>query len=89
MSSVLFPTRVTPAPCAVPRFTVTYSRTVVPSPISTQVSSPLNFRSCGGAPIDANEDTRFLFPMRTCEAIWTWELIEHPSPIVTFGPITV
>ena len=35
---------------AVPRLIVEYSRMIVPSPISTQVSSPLYLRSCGSPP---------------------------------------
>src|ERR1044072_8364480 len=47
------PTRVTPASSAVPRLMVTYSRSVLLSPISTAVSSPAYFLSWGGAPIGA------------------------------------
>ena len=36
--------------CEVPRLIVVYSRMMVPAPISTQVSSPLNLRSCGSPP---------------------------------------
>ena len=35
---------------AVPRLIVEYSRITVPSPISTNVSSPSNLRSCGSPP---------------------------------------
>ena len=34
-----------------PRLIVQYSRMIVPVPISTHVSSPLYFRSCGSLPI--------------------------------------
>ena len=36
----------------VPRLIVVYSRMMVPAPISTQVSSPWNLRSCGSPPED-------------------------------------
>ena len=49
---------------SVPRLIVTYSRMVLPSPISTRVSSPAYFLSCGGPPIEANWKMRLLRPMR-------------------------
>ena len=57
ITMLLFPRRVTPPPSAVPRFTVANSRTMLLSPISTQVSSPRNFRSCGSA-ADGGERVR-------------------------------
>jgi hypothetical protein len=48
------PRRVTFASPMVPRLIVTYSRITLPSPISTEVSSPAYFLSCGGPPIDEN-----------------------------------
>ncbi len=88
MRSTPFPTRVTPPPATVPRFTVTYSRMVHPSPISTRVSSPRYFTSCGGAPIDAKEYTRVPFPIRAWHSMTACAPILHPSPSVTWGPTT-
>ena len=88
ITRVLFPTRVTPPPPDVPRFTVANSRTMFPSPISTHDSSPRNFRSCGIAPTEANEWMRFPFPIRTWDSMTACDPTVVPSPIVTFGPIT-
>ena len=38
----------------VPRWMVTNSRKMLRWPMTSRVSSPLNFRSCGTRPIDAN-----------------------------------
>ena len=45
---------VTPPPPRVPRWIVTNSRNMLCLPITSRVGSPLNFRSCGASPIDAN-----------------------------------
>ncbi len=49
------PTLVTPPPPAVPRLIVHDSRTVLPSPMTSSVSSPAYFLSCGTPPIALNE----------------------------------
>ncbi len=52
------PTLVNEPPPAVPGFIVTPSRMVQCDPISSRVTSPLNFRSCGSCPSEANGNTR-------------------------------
>ena len=49
------PMLVTPPPPAVPMLIVHDSRTVLPSPITSSVSSPAYFLSCGTPPIAQNE----------------------------------
>ena len=43
---------VTPPPCSVPGFILTYSLNLLLSPMTSEFFSPLYFKSCGGVPID-------------------------------------
>ena len=87
MIQLSLPTRVMPASWLVPRLMVTYSRMVLPSPISTRVGSPAYFLSCGGAPIDAQCQMRLLRPMRVWPSSTTWAPIQLPSPTSTCSPM--
>src|SRR5688572_30438762 len=88
MIQTSLPTRVTPASCAVPRLIVTYSRMVLPSPISTPVGSPAYFLSWGAAPIDAKCQMRLRRPIRVWPSSTTCVPIQLPSPTSTCSPIT-
>lgn len=78
----------------VPRLIVVYSRIVVPSPISTVVCSPRNFRSWGSPPSTVPVPTFTLAARITLRssvargAITQPSPIVHPSPMIANGPIS-
>ena len=76
------PTMVLPV-AVEPRFTVEYSRTTVWSPISTQVSSFLYLRSCGGPPITVPTPICTPAPIRALQSTTAWAASFAPSPMVT------
>ena len=80
---LLLPTMVLPL-AAVPRLTVTFSRMILLSPISAVLSSPLNFKSWGIAPITAPGKMVFPLPMRAPYRMLTFAIILLLSPITTF-----
>src|SRR5579871_4501381 len=88
MKRLLFPMRVTPPPCTVPRLTVLNSRNRLPSPITTSVCSPPNFRSWGSPPTELNESKTFLRPMRAGPRTTACGSRMHPSPSSTSSPTT-
>src|ERR1051325_8052499 len=79
------PMRVTPE-AAVPRLIVEYSRITVPSPTSTQVSSPRYLRSCGSPPTMEPCPTRTPAPSRALRSIVARGPIRQHSPRGTPGP---
>src|SRR5512146_2208361 len=83
------PMRVTPPPCTVPRLIVQDSRIVLPSPITSSVSSPPYFLSCGMPPIEQNGKNRLLLPIVVRPSMTTWGPMDVPGPTLTFGPITL
>src|SRR5690606_18187333 len=82
------PTRVTPPSWTVPRFTVTYSRKVLPSPISSRVGSPAYFLSCGSPPIAQKAWKRLPRPMTVGPWMTACAPTVQSGPISTSGPIT-
>src|SRR5512145_3502148 len=82
------PIRVTPPPCAVPMLIVQDSRTVLSSPITSSVSSPPYFLSCGTPPTAQNAANRFRRPIVVRPATTTCEASTVPAPILAFGPTT-
>ena len=70
----------------VPRLMVQYSRMMVPSPISTQVSSPLYLRSCGSLPMTVPYPIFTPDPTRVFRSITTCAAMPVRSPTVTCGP---
>src|SRR5918993_3909047 len=78
--------------CDVPRLIVEYSRMRVPSPISTHVSSPLNFRSCGSPPSTVPMPTVTFVASLTFFSRTDLASSVHPSPTtqpsptITYGP---
>ena len=80
------PTRVTPPPCAVPRLNVQCSRTVLPSPMTSSVSSPPYFLSCGAPPIAQNGKKRLPRPIVVRPPTTTCASSTVPRPSLTFGP---
>ena len=93
MMRLLLPTMVFPL-LAVPRWMVTFSRILLLSPISTTESSPLNFKSCGMAPITAPGKRVLPLPRRVPDNKVTLFINTLLSPTVTFlsikqkGPIS-
>src|SRR5215472_17597470 len=88
MKRLSFPMRVTPPPCVVPRLTVQNSRKRLPSPMTTSVRSPPNFRSCGFPPTEQNESKTFLRPIRAGPRTTAWGSSTHSSPSSTSSPTT-
>ena len=82
------PTLVCPPPPFVPGLIVTYSLILLLSPISNFVCSPLNFKSCGSLPIEANGYILLFLPIIVLPVILTCDCTTVPFPISTFGPIT-
>jgi hypothetical protein len=83
------PIRVTPPPPAVPMLTVTYSRNVLPSPMTTSVSSPRYLRSWGVPPMTAYGWMTLFRPIVVRPVTVTWFWMTVPGPIVTEGPTTL
>ena len=87
------PTRVT-SPSAVAALTVTYSRSVVRSPISTRGAPPLNFKSWVWVPRLAKGNTVQPAPKLVQPSTNTWAIRRVPSPSDTreptmqYGPIS-
>jgi len=71
----------------VPRLSVQNSRTVVRSPISKRVVSPLNFKSWGIS--ETTTDWKILqsLPIRAPDFITAEDLISVPSPMTTSSSI--
>src|SRR5690606_19226271 len=67
----------------VPRLMVTHSRIVVLSPISTVVTSPSNFKSCGSPEITAPGNILQLLPIRAPSIMVTLGPTHVPSPMTT------
>src|SRR5690554_3727282 len=88
MIQQFLPTTVFPL-STVPLLIVTNSLIVVPSPISTVVSSSLNLRSCGIADITAPGKILQFLPMRAPSIMVTLLPIQVPSPITTLLWIVV
>src|SRR5689334_22332707 len=86
LSSPIF---VSAASCAVPRWIETYSRMVLPSPISTRVGSPLYFLSWFASPMEQKWKMRLSRPIRVRPVITLCAPIVVPSPISTSPSITV
>src|SRR5688572_6191514 len=72
-----------------PLLTVTNSRIVVLSPISTVVGSFSNLRSCGIAAMTAPGKIRQFLPTRAPSIMVTLLPIQVPSPISTFWCMTL
>ena len=88
MNTLRSPITVAPPPPAVPRCTVTNSRNTLRLPIDSVVFSPLNFRSCGIRPIEANGNTSVPSPIVVQPSITAFAPTLHSGPSVTCGPIT-
>ena len=71
----------------VPRWIVQYSLIILQLPISTNVSSPLYFKSCGFSPIIAPEKISQSFPILVPDLINTLECIFEFFPIFTLSSI--
>ena len=83
INRLLLPTMVLPL-AAVPRLMVTFSRIRLLSPISAVLSSPLNFKSCGIAPITAPGKIVFPLPIREPYRMLALAIILLLSPMTTF-----
>ncbi len=68
---------------------VTHSLMVTLSPISTVVSSPLYFKSCGVAAITEPGNILQFFPILAPSIMVTFGPIHVPCPIVTLPSIVV
>src|SRR5579859_433811 len=86
MKRLSSPMRVTPPPPVVPRLTVENSRKRLPSPITTSVCSPLNFKSWGSPPTEENESNTFFRPMRAGPRTTACGSSTQPSPSSTPSP---
>ena len=91
---MLLPSLVFVPPWVVPGFILTYSLSLLLSPIIIEFFSPLYFKSCGGVPIDTKGKISFFFPifvfplMLTCECYFEFESISTSGPITQYGPIS-
>src|SRR5713226_1352963 len=91
MKRFRFPTRVTPPPPLVPICRVANSRIWLSSPITSWVSSPAYFKSCGTAPTEAKWNTRFRWRTtlgqrnRVFHGSYRSE-VEHPISLAERGP---
>ena len=83
------PRRVTPPSCAVPMLIVHDSRIVLPSPITSSVSSPPYFLSWGMPPIEQNGKMRLPRPIVVRPETTTCDTSTVPAPIRTAGPTTL
>ena len=81
--------RVTPTSWTVPRLIETYSRIVLPSPISTRVGSPLYFLSWFASPMEQKWKMRLPRPIFVCPVMTLCAPIVVPSPISTSPSTTV
>ena len=79
MRKLLLPIDVTPPPCTVPRLTVTYSRKILSSPMTTLVGSPLYPKCCGGPPIDTNGCSSHRSP--DVRPAFNRDMREQPRPV--------
>src|ERR1700733_12290460 len=86
MKRLSSPMRVTPPPPVVPRLTVENSRKRFPSPMTSSVCSPPNFRSCGSPPTEQNESNTFLRPIRAGPRTTACGSRTHSSPSSTPSP---
>src|SRR2546428_2220693 len=73
--------------CDVPRFIMVYSRIIVPSPISTVVSSPANLRSCGGPPRIVPIPTWTFWPSVTFLSRVALGAMRQPLGTMQFSPM--
>ncbi len=87
MSRLRLPIRVRPPPSTVPRWTVTNSRMMFRSPMTTRVGCPAYLRCCGARPIDTNGAISLSSPISVQPSITVDAPIRHRLPIVTCGPI--
>src|SRR5579872_1940472 len=86
MKRLSSPMRVTPPPPVVPRLTVENSRKRLPSPMTSSVCSPPNFRSWGSPPTEENESKMFLRPTRAGPRTTACGSRIHSSPNSTPSP---
>ncbi len=77
------PIVVVPASWTVPVEIVQNSRIVLPSPITSPVSSPAYFLSCGSPPIELNCQMRFALPIVVRPSITQCGPTTLPAPMRT------
>ena len=84
----MFPSFVIVPPCAVPGLILTYSLSLLLSPIIIEFFSPLYFKSCGDVPKDTKGNISLFFPILVFPLMLIWEYNFEFGPISTSGPIT-
>ena len=86
MIQLSLPITVLPPPWVVPRLIVHSSLIMLFSPMTSSVSAPSYFLSCGSSPIELNWNIRVFLPSVVRPVRMTCGPIRQPGPIVTSGP---